>query len=437
MYSQPYKRYVTAVLLTVYIFNQTDRAVFGFLMEPIKRELALSDSQLGFLAGPALVLFYATLGVPIARLADRSSRVNIISVAVALWSIIVVSSAFVGKFWHFALARIGVGVGEAGFSAVAQSLLADYHSPAERTRAMSIFMLGIPLGGLVSNLLGGWANEAYGWRTAFVLAGAPGILLALLVKFTIREPARSHLAVATGAITSAAATREAAASGVSAEPPLRQVWAMLWRRRALRHIAIAISLVNLVTACMMTWLPAFFVRIHGMPTGELGAWLAVAVSAGGGLGTWLGGYSGGRRGESRPRAQVQRLAISAALITPILLTILIGPSRKLGLLLLLPAYILMFYSLGPSFSLVQSLTPARSRATVTATVILAQAVLAGVVGLQLVGVISDALVAAYGAASLRWALASVTLVALWGAVHFALSGRTVVEDVMEAERRDE
>src|SRR5688572_11334509 len=145
----PYKRYVTVLLLIVYIFHRTDSTIFGFLMEPIKRELGLSDTELGFLAGPALVLFYATLGVPMARWADRSHRVNIMALAITLWSGIVTLSSMVTTFWQFALARVGVGIGEAGFSAIAQSVVSDYHSAKERTRAISTFMLAIPLAGVV------------------------------------------------------------------------------------------------------------------------------------------------------------------------------------------------------------------------------------------------------------------------------------------------
>src|SRR5262249_7833455 len=159
-----YKRYVTLILLVVYVFNQTDRAIFGFLMEPMKRDLHLTDSQLGFLAGPALFLFYALLGVPVARMADGSHRVNIMSIAMGLWSAIVMLTAAAGKFWHLALTRIGVGVGEAGFSAIAIAVIADYHSAAERARALSIFMLALPFGAVVSSLTAGWINEAYGWR---------------------------------------------------------------------------------------------------------------------------------------------------------------------------------------------------------------------------------------------------------------------------------
>ena len=178
MYSKPYKLYVTTLLLLVYVFNQLDRRVFDILMEPIRREFSLTDAQLAFLEGPALVLLYSLLGVPVARWADRGRRVRIMTVAIALWSAIATLTATVHQFWALALVRVGVGVGEAGFSAVAVSVIGDYESDAERARAISKFMLAFPIAGLISNLLGGWINQLYGWRPVFLMTGLPGILLA-------------------------------------------------------------------------------------------------------------------------------------------------------------------------------------------------------------------------------------------------------------------
>jgi MFS family permease len=419
MYSRSYKHYVTVLLLVVYIFNQMDRAIFGFLMEPIKHELALSDSQLGFLAGPALVLFYATLGIPIARWADRSNRVNIISTAVALWSAIVMCSAAVGKFWQFALARVGVGIGEAGFSAIAQSLIADYHSGADRTRALSIFMLAIPLGGVVSALTGGWINEAYGWRAAFIAAGLPGIVLALLVKWTVREPPR--------------VSTSTAVPGATQQPPLRQVFATLWKRRALKHLAIAMGLVNTVCAAVLTWIPAFFVRNHAMSTGELGTWLALVGGLGGSAGIGLGGYLTSRYGSQDERMKVRLVAIATALIAPALTWALWCPSKQLALLILLPGEALMFFFYGPAFSLVQGLSAATMRATMASVFILIQVLAGGVVGVQLLGGLSDAFTPVLGsnATALRWSMTLICLLALWAAVHFWLAGRSIREDLTE------
>ena len=416
IYSQSYKRYVTGLLLVVYVLNRADATIFGFLMEPIKQDLGLSDGQLGFLAGPALVLFYATLGIPVARLADRSSRVNIMSIAIALWSGIVTLSAAVANFWHFALARIGVGIGEAGFSAVAQSLITDYHRSAERTRALSIFMLGIPLGKVVSSLGAGWINQLYGWRMVFVVAGIPGIVLALLMKWTVREPLRTSN-------DPLVAVRED-------QPSLRSVFTTLWRQRAVRHLAVGTGLANIVCFSMLAWTPAFFVRNHAMATGELGTWLAFVSGVGGSLGIWLGGNLSSRPGSQDWRVRLRLIAAATALITPVaVMTLWISP-KEAALLILLVGYILMFFFFGPAFSLVQELSGVNMRATTASIFILIQALAGGVIGIQMLGVLSDVLTQRLGssALALRWSMTLINLLALWAAVHFWRAGQWIVKD---------
>lgn len=422
MHPQAYKRYVTGLLLTIYVFNLMDRGVFGFLMEPIKKELGLSDTELGFLAGPAMVVFYATLGVPVARLADRSNRVNIIAIAVALWSGIVAMTATVGTFWQFALARVGVGVGEAGFTAVAQSVLSDYHSAKERTRALSIFMLGLPLGGAVSTLVAGWINQAYGWRAVFLLVGLPGIVLALLMKCTVREPPRA----------------QAFSTVVGDRPSLRTILNTLWYRRSLRHLAIAQGLVN-VLASFLAWFAVFFMRNHPMSSGELGTWLALTAVVGGGGGTWLGGYLTSRYGAQDERIKVRLMSIATALIVPTAVLALWCPSAYFALLLLLPVKAMLFFCYGPTFSFVQTISPANMRATMASVFILIQVLAGGVMGLQLLGIVSDVLTPILGdsGAALRWGMSLATPLALWAAVHFWLAGSSIRQDLREAEYGEE
>jgi predicted MFS family arabinose efflux permease len=416
MYSQPYKRYVTGLLLVVYIFNQVDRGIFGILMQPIKEALSLTDSQLGFLAGPALILFYATLGVPIARLADRSSRVNIMAIAVALWSAVVMLSSIVGKFSHLALTRVGVGVGEAGFSAIAQSLITDYHTPAERPRAMSIFMLGIPLGIVTSYTMGGWVNQAFGWRAAFIVAGLPGLLLAILVKWTIKEPPRVHLPteIADG----------------NAQPPLTAIFALVWRQRTLRQLAIGQALANLVAAVFLTWTPTFFIRSHGMATGELGTWLGLVIGIGGSMGIWLGGYLTSRLGPQNDRGKLRLIAFVIALAAPLAVLALWCPVKELALCVFVPLFVLLHFFFAPTFSLVQGLSAAGIRATMASVFILIQILVSGIIGIQLLGFLSDALTSLLGdnAAALRWSMTVSCLLPLWAALHFWLAGQNLREE---------
>jgi MFS family permease len=411
-YSSAYQRYVTVLLLVIYLFNQIDRGIIVFLMEPIKHEFGLSDSALAFLAGPALLLFYTAFGIPVARLADRASRVNIISIAVALWSCMAMLSGAAAQFWQLALARIGVGVGEAGFSAVAQSLITSYHSAAERTRALSIFMLAIPLSGVGSGLIGGWINQAYGWRAAFILAGLPGIGLALLMKWTVREPAR--------------APDPAALPGEKGWSPLRSVMAELWTQPAMRHLVIGMGLVNTACVCIASWTPTFLARNHGMSTAEIGTWLAVIGGVGGTAGISLGGFMASRPSLQSEQAKMRLIAFATVLMAPTVWVVLWCPLKLPALLVYLVAQLPMLFSYGPAFSLIQGLSAPNARATVTAAVILIQVSTASV-GIQLVGFLSDVLTHVLGSngAALRWSMTSTTLLALWATIHFWLASRTV------------
>jgi MFS family permease len=402
MYSRLYRHYVATLLLLVYIFNQVDRRVFDILREPIKREFSLSDTQLGFVGGPALVLFYSLLGVPVARLADRSRRVTIMAVAVALWSAIVTLTAAVGDLSQLTLVRIGVGVGEAGFSAVALSLIGDYETDQHRTQAVSNFMLAIPIAALISNLMGGWVNQFYGWRWVFVIAGVPGILLALLLRGTVQEPPR-RLASGT--------TRD--------RPPLWPILVNLWRRRSLRHLIIAQGLANIV-ANAMGWVSVFFIRQHHMATGELGSWLAFTDGIGTMAGIWLSGFMITRFGATDPAIKTRFMAYAGIVVAPVALFVLFSPSKYGALLGYLLLNVPMMFFLAPTAALVQDLAEANVRATMASLFILVQLLAGGVIGTQLVGIFSDALIPLAGNSTnaLRWSMALSSMATLWAAAHF-------------------
>ena len=191
-FSSGYTHYVLGMLTVVYVFNFIDRQIFAILAQSIKADLQLSDVEIGALSGMAFGIFYATLGIPIARLADRYSRVNIVSISLVVWSAMTTLQGFAVNFWYLALARVGVGVGEAGGSPPSHSLLADYFAPQQRATALGVYALGIPIGILFGNLAGGWINEFFGWRYAFMVVGIPGVFLAILLKKTVREPPRGY-----------------------------------------------------------------------------------------------------------------------------------------------------------------------------------------------------------------------------------------------------
>lgn len=191
-FTAAYRNYALFVLMLGYTANYVDRQILAILLEPIKQDLGVSDTQLGFLSGITFAIFYATLGVPIAMLADRTNRRNIVAAAIAIFSTMTVVCGFVTSFVQLALARIGVGIGEAGSSPPSHSMISDMFPPEKRASAMGVYSLGINIGILVGFLVGGWVSQWYGWRAAFFVVGAPGILIALLIRFTLKEPERGH-----------------------------------------------------------------------------------------------------------------------------------------------------------------------------------------------------------------------------------------------------
>ena len=220
-----YANYALGLLLGVYIFNFIDRQILSILMENIKNEIQLSDTELGFLGGIAFALFYTFAGIPIARWADRGSRRNIIAISVLIWSLFTAFTGAARNFWMILAARIGVGVGEAGCSPPAHSLISDFFPPERRGRALSIYALGIPIGGSLGTLVGAWVGDLFGWRMAFVAVGLPGVILALIFRMTLREPARGG---------------SEAAGPVEAEPgSLSEVLRFMSTLRSFWHLAFA------------------------------------------------------------------------------------------------------------------------------------------------------------------------------------------------------
>ena len=419
MFSQPYKRYAISLLLVVYTFNFVDRQILALLMEPIKADLQLSDTQLGFLSGIAFAVFYCTLGIPIARWADRGNRVTIISIALALWSAMTALCGLATNFVQLLLARIGVGIGEAGCSPPAHSLIADYFPRAERSKAVSLYMMGVPLGILGGYLVGGWVSQFYGWRIAFMVVGVPGVLLALLVKLTLREPVRGQ--------------SDGIATDNQTQPRLREVFSILLQQRSLVHMVAGITLATFAGIGAMQWIPSYYIRSHGMTTGELGTWLAFVTGIGGLVGVYLGGFFTHRFGADDERIQARILAISTALMPLVLFVALQWSDARISLLCLFFFNLLYFFYYGPSFSLVQGLANIKIRALTIAIVMFVQNLIGAGLGPQSVGLISDALTPSFGAQSLQIAILINSLVALWAAVHFWLAGRAINADIHAAQ----
>lgn len=409
------KRYGLALLTLVCTLSYLDRGLIILLLQPIKDDLHLSDTQLGFLTGIAFGLFYAVLGVPIARWADRGNRVTITSLAMGLWGITVMASVLVTSFVQLVLVRIAAAVGEAGGMPPTYSLLGDYFPEAkERTRAMSVYWMAAPIAALISFVGGGWLAGYLGWRMTFFVMGIPGLLLALLVKITMQEP---RIDARVTCVTPPTTLR------------LSEVLAFLWQQRSLRHLSIGIILLATLGLGLGPWYAAFLTRNHGMGTAELGAWLGLIVSLGGLSGAWLGGQVAVRWFADDERGQLRLNAILFASLTPCYLLFLLLRQKHEALLALVPLMVINSFVFGPTFALLQRLVADEMRATTLAVVMLLANLIGMGLGPQLVGLLSDALTPLAGRDSLRYSMLTLSLVALWGGWHFWRVAATVQADL--------
>jgi MFS family permease len=409
-FSDSYRRYALGLLLIVYVVNFLDRSILNILLQPIKDEFHPSDAALGFLSGPAFAVFYATLGVPIARWADRGTRRDIIALALFLWSGMTALCGLARTFPQLALARIGVGVGEAGCSPPAHSLISDYYPPEKRATAFATYALGIPIGTALGYLLGGWMTQELGWRHAFLLCGIPGLLLALIVRVTLREPPRGM----------SEARREAAPM-----PGTLEVARTMWGLGSFRHLAIAATLHAFVGYGVGAWNPSYLARSHGLSSAEIGAFLALAVVLFGGAGTWLGGYLTDRWGRRDVRWSMWVPGISTLIAVPFAVAFYLWPDVRTALFFGgVPVFFGAMY-LGPTYSITQALAPLRMRAMASAFLLFLINLIGLGLGPQLVGVVSDLLSSRLGEESLRWALVLTVAINVWSGVHYFLGARTL------------
>jgi len=395
--------------------NFVDRQILSILLPSIKQELALPDTYLGLLSGTAFGIFYATLGVPIARLADRFSRKWVMTTCLVLWSAFTAACGTAAGFGSLLACRIGVGVGEAGGSPPAHSLISDYFPPEKRATALAVFSLGVPFGILVGFMAGGWLDQTLGWRNAFAVVGAPGLLLAAIA---LREPPRGH--------------SEGLVHGSGPAPSAREVIAFLWRAKSFRHSSFAGGLYSFVGYSVVNWTPSFLVRSHGMSTARIGFWLAMIVGVGGGIGNYLGGTLADRWQAREPRARVYLPALAVAASFPFGFVIYTTSNTTLALaLLVIPTALGLMYQ-APTFAVTQSLATPRMRATAAAVLLFVLNIVGLSLGPAVTGALSDALAPRYGADSLRWALLIVSTLFVWSAIHFYLAGRTLEADVARA-----
>lgn len=369
------RTYIVIVLAVTYCLNFIDRQILTILQVPIKLEFHLSDTQLGVLTGFSFAVFYSVLGIPIARLADRLNRVNIISVSVAFWSLMTALCGIAGGFWPLALFRVGVGVGEAGGTPPAHSILSDYFNKAERSRALSIYSLGQMFGAAFGVLLGGYIAQHYGWRTAFFVVGIPGILMALLVKFTIPEPVRG----------ASDAKKEH-----SADEGLRKSLLALLRNKIYFNVTFAHVIAVMVGYSIISWLPPFLSRTYALSHTQVGGVMAAMFILGGGLGMFVGGFFGdylAKRFGLRWLAFLPSIGVIVSM--PLYVLALNTRSLLVATIGLVVATIAYQFHYAPSLSLIQTSVIASKRSLASATVFFFSNLIGLGLGPVAVGAISD------------------------------------------------
>lgn len=410
------------ILAIVYMFNFIDRQILAILLPQIRDEFGTSDAYLGFLTGTAFALFYVTLGVPIAQYADRCNRRNLIAASVALWSAMTALSGMAANIWHLTAARIGVGIGEAGCSPPAHSMIADYFPPEKRSTAMGFYTLGISAGIMTAYLAGGWVAQNIGWREAFFVVGIPGLLLAAIVRFTVQEPKR-------GASESRATGGE--------QPRLVEVVRFLAARRSFIHMATAAGLSTFVGYSVIGFLPSFMVRSFNMEIAELGRWLGLILGISGGAGFFFGGYFADHLGRGSHRKAFNFIAVTILVSAVILAMMFLAKNSTTALLLfILPAASMNVY-LAPVLAQAQSLVALRMRATTSALVLLIINVIGLAFGPLLTGILSDALEPRFAEESMRYSLLLVTLTILpWAVWHYYRAGKWIDNDLARATEND-
>lgn len=402
------RSYTLFILVLVFTSSHVDRQIMGILGQPIKESLMISDTQLGLLSGIVFAVFYATLGMPMAMWADRHNRRNLITFSVFTWSFMTALCGAASNFWQLLLLRIGVGVGEAGSNPPSHSMIADLYPPDRRATAMAIFGTGINWGILIGFLVGGWINEWYGWRTAFVVVGVPGLLIAALVRFTVTEPPRGH---------------SEQLEAIEPPPPFLEVAKFMWNHSVIRNIVIGGTLIAFTGYASVIWVPTYLNRIHGMGTGEIGSYLALLIGVGGALGIYLGGrcadFMALRRG---PQWLPWVVAIANIISIPFLYYAFLAQTPSAALwAYAIPAALGTVY-VAPGFALIQNETPIHMRSVAAAINLFVLNIIGLGLGPFAVGFLSDQFEPQYGQDGLRYALMATLVVVVWGILHYYRAG---------------
>ncbi|MDB5429843.1 MAG: transporter [Caulobacter sp.] len=387
--------YALGVLFFVALFNYIDRSILSILQIPLKKELHLADWQLGALTGLSFALFYTTLALPIARLADTRSRKGLMAIALTIWTGTTALTGFARNFTMLVLLRIGVGVGEAGCVPSSHSLISDYFPRHQRARAMAVWSLSLSIGSMLGFYLGGKLGAMLGWRHTFLVVGLTGLILVPILLFTVREPER-------GAFDGKTAAGEPGPSFAAAA-------GILWRLKSFRYMAMATAAHAYTQFAMTSWNAPFYDRVYHMKLATIGGFLALLVGVGGIFGTLVGGALADRLARKDPRWYMWLPAGATLLIAPFGMAQYFVNNASLSLMFAAGPAVLVAVYLGSVNSVSQSLVAANMRAFTSATLVLTVNLLGLALGPLITGAVSDLVVSRFGADSLRYAI-SISLV---------------------------
>lgn len=417
-YSTAYKRFVLVMLTIVYAFNFIDRQILVILQEPIKADMGLSDTQLGLLSGFTFAVVYVTAGIPIAYWADRGNRRNIVSLSLAVWSGMTAISGFVQSYTQLLLARLGVGLGEAGGSPPAHSMISDYYPPEQRATALSFYSMGIYIGILFGFAFGGVIADAFGWRVAFLVVGIPGVLFAVILRLTVKEPRRG---------------RWDKANASAQKPSLQETITLLRQRPSFWYIALGCALTAYVSYGNGNFFPSFLIRNHGMSLSEVGMVLALVSGTTGAAGTFLGGYLADRLGQQDKRWYLWVPLLGGAAGFFPYFYVLLGDSTVGILVTLVYVNLVTALYLGPSIAISHALVPPAMRAITSAVLFFVLNMIGLGLGPLLTGVLSDLFQPQFGDQNLRYAMVVTALVGTVAMLMFFLAARRLPKDLAKAQ----
>jgi predicted MFS family arabinose efflux permease len=418
--SSGYSNFVLAALFVVYIFNFVDRQILAILIQPIKEDLGVSDTMMGLLTGPIFVISYTFAGLPFARWADRHSRVWLITAGMVVWSAFTVASGLTRTFAQLAAARLGVGLGEATFTPAAHSLIADYFPAHRRATALAIFAAGASAGTIAGYLGGGYIGQYVGWHEAFLYVGAPGVVAAVIFRWTVRDPVRG-----------AYDAPRSDADNVSDES-LRDVLRYLLNRRSFVFIVASAMLHGFSSYGAGAWVPAFLIRVHHLELSQVGIILGAIV----GVASFVGQIAGGRIADSLGKRDVRWYmwtpAITSVVALPFLVAFLLLPDLYWAVACYAFGGWMMNMWTGPSYAMAQGVAKPHMRSMAAAIVIFMLSLVGAALGPLIVGILNDWLEPRFGAEAVRYSLLIVIVPHTLASIFNVMATRTLREDLQEA-----